>query len=82
MSLESLRAQLDDVDMQLVRLLARRAELVAEVWQWKAEHGAPRVDPTREADMRERLLREAEALGLSRPAVSDVLDRIIGRSLR
>ena len=82
MSLETLRAQLDVVDTELIKLLARRADIVADVWKWKAENGVPRIDPARGAEMRERLLSQAQSLGLSRSAVSDVLDRIVGRSLR
>ncbi|MGV3621771.1 MAG: chorismate mutase [Archangium sp.] len=82
MSLEALRAQLDVIDAELIKLLARRAHIVADVWKWKSEHGVPRIDPAREAELRERLLSQAQSLGLSRTAVSDVLDRIVGRSLR
>ncbi|PZR17568.1 MAG: chorismate mutase [Archangium gephyra] len=82
MSLETLRARLDELDTELIKLLARRADIVADVWKWKAENGVPRIDPAREAALRERLLSQAQTLGLSRSAVSDVLDRIVGRSLR
>lgn len=82
MSIEPLRAQLDLLDAELIKLLARRADIVADVWKWKAENGVARIDPARESEMRERLLSQAQALGLSRTAVSDVLDRIVGRSLR
>ncbi len=82
MSLETLRAQLDEVDAQLIEALARRAGIVAEIWAWKSEHGVPRVDAARELALRERLLRQAEALGLNRTAVSAILDRVVGHPLR
>lgn len=82
MSLETLRAKLDAVDADLIAVLARRAAVVDEIWAWKAAHGVGRVDPAREAEVRQRLLAQAEALGLSRQAVAAILDRVIGHALR
>jgi len=82
MSLESLRAKLDVVDAELIEVLARRAGVVAEIWEWKRAHGVPRIDPAREREVRERLLTQAVGLGLSRDAVAAVLDQLIGRPLR
>ncbi|MFZ5440416.1 MAG: chorismate mutase [Myxococcota bacterium] len=82
MSLETLRGKLDAIDAELIDVLARRAAVVDEIWAWKAAQGVGRVDPAREAAVRERLLARAEQLGLSRAAVSSILERIIGHSLR
>jgi chorismate mutase len=80
--LAALRAKLDGIDDDLLRALARRAEVVAEIWAWKQHHGVARVDPDRERAMRERLLSRAAELGLSREAVALVFDSIIGKALR
>ncbi len=82
MSLNEKRGQLDELDAELIRLLARRAGVVQEIWAWKQANGVERVDPVREADLRSRLLSQAASLGLSRDAVGAILDRIIGVSLR
>ncbi len=82
MSLQTLREKLDGVDAELIALLARRADVVAEIWAWKQAHGVTRIDPAREVLVRQRLLAQAEALGLSREAISAVLDQLIGRPLR
>lgn len=82
MKLEALRAQLDELDAELISLLARRAGIVQEIWAWKQANGVDRIDPVREADLRSRLLSQATSLGLSRDAVAAILDRIIGVSLR
>lgn len=82
MSLEEKRAQLDELDADLIRLLARRASVVEEIWAWKQANGVGRIDPAREAELRGRLLAQAESLGLSRDAVAGILDRIIGQRLR
>lgn len=81
MTLETLRAALDDVDDALIDLLARRAALVRDVWAWKQAHGLPRLDPAREHHMRERLLRRGVDLGLSADALDKVLAQIIGKPL-
>ena len=82
MSLESLRAQLDEVDAALIETLARRAELVEEIWAWKTANSVARVDSKREDEVRARLLAQADSLGLKREAVSAILDRIIRVALR
>ncbi len=82
MDLEHLRDGLDELDTQLIGLLARRARLVAEIWRWKEEHGVPRVDARREEEMKVRLLRQATSLGLKPDAIEAVLDRVIGRALQ
>lgn len=82
MSLTRLRAQLDAVDAELIRLLSRRAFIVEEIWAWKQDNGVERIDPARETELRARLLAQAEALGLSSERVAAILDRIVGVSLR
>ena len=82
MKLEELRAALDALDSELIRLLARRASVVEEIWSWKAQHQVARIDPERELELRSRLLAQAEALGLSTEAISAILDRIVGVPLR
>ena len=82
MSLSKLRAQLDEIDAELIRVLAKRASVVQEIWAWKQQHGVPRIDPAREVELRTRLLAQAESLGLSRDAVTAILDRIVGVPLR
>lgn len=79
--LERYRAGLDALDAELLDVLARRAQLVDEVWAWKRAHGVPLRDPEREAAMRERLLAAGEGAGLSREALRRVLDAVVGVKL-
>lgn len=81
MTLLDLRAQLDALDSELLHLLARRAQLVEEVWAWKRQQQMPRIDAARESELKTRLLNQAEQLGLSRKAVAPILDHIIGQQL-
>lgn len=82
MTIDALRAALDDVDAALIALLARRAALVAELWAWKDAHGLPRFDPAREASLRAAVARRASELGLSPAAVDAVFAAIVGKDLR
>ncbi len=82
MNLQLLRAQLDEVDLELIHVLARRAALVDAIWGWKQEHGVGRVDAEREVVVKERLLTVAVRLGLSVEAVEPILKQIVGRSLK
>jgi len=81
MTLDTLRAALDDVDAALIDALARRAALVREIWAWKEAHGLPRFDPAREQELRSRLVQRAVERGLSPDAVEAVLAQVIGKPL-
>lgn len=49
--LTALRDQIDEVDKELLNLLAKRLELVAEVGEVKSRFGLPIYVPEREASM-------------------------------
>lgn len=54
-SLDRIRAEIDGVDSELVRLLSRRVELAQEVGRVKGKDGAPFFTPERERQIHERL---------------------------
>lgn len=58
--LAPLREKIDQVDKQLIDLLAQRLALVAEVGKVKSEHGIPVYAPEREAAMIAARREEAE----------------------
>ena len=62
--LTALRDQIDEVDKELLNLLAKRLELVAEVGEVKSRFGLPIYVPEREASMLASRRAEAEALGV------------------
>lgn len=75
--LAGLREQIDAVDTQLVDLLARRLELVAEVGEVKGRLGLPIYAPERERAMIEAKRGLAEGRGVSPDLVEDVLRRLM-----
>ncbi len=80
--LDEVRGEIDAIDDELIRLLARRDDLVRRAWEWKAAHRLDERDPDRERAMRERLVQRARAHGLDAAAVLAVFERVIGRRLR
>jgi chorismate mutase/prephenate dehydrogenase len=78
--LDILRQQIDEIDSQLVELLARRAKITAEVGKYKSQAGLPIYVPEREADLIAKRRAEAEQQNVSPILVEDLLRRIIRES--
>jgi 3-deoxy-7-phosphoheptulonate synthase / chorismate mutase len=69
---DDLRARIAENDREIVARVNTRLRLVAELWQVKEEQGAPRVDPEREARLRESLAAANEG-----PLSPDGLERLV-----
>ncbi|MDD0823963.1 bifunctional chorismate mutase/prephenate dehydrogenase [Mannheimia sp. AT1] len=78
--LAPLREKIDQVDQQLIDLLAQRLALVAEVGKVKSEHGIPVYAPDREAIMIAARREEAEKKGIPADLIEDVLRRVMRES--
>ena len=50
-TLEELRAQIDDIDAQMVALFEQRMNVTRQVGEYKKEHGMPVLDRGREAEV-------------------------------
>jgi monofunctional chorismate mutase len=72
MDLDSIRANIDDIDHELVRLFQMRMNLVGEVAQYKAINSIPIFNPEREKSILNNLIPEGE-LG---PYTKDFLQSI------
>ncbi len=79
-ALDSLRDKIDGVDQELLQLLRRRLDLVAEVGAIKHKEGVPIYAPAREASMLATRRTEAEALGVPPQLVEDLLRRMMRES--
>lgn len=62
MELEALRAQIDEVDAQILSLYRRRMALCAEVGAYKKAAGLPVFQPQREKEKLEALTRGLSAI--------------------
>ena len=81
MSLDDLRKRLSAVDRELISLVARRQEIVAEVSAHKMRTGTATRDYARERRVIESARREAGALGLDTEVVEQVMRALIRSSL-
>ena len=59
MELSEIRAQIDTIDDELVRLFCQRMRLCGEVAAYKKEHGLPILMPTREQEKLDDVSRKA-----------------------
>ena len=75
--LAELRAQIEQVDRDLVTLIGRRRDLVLEVGKAKADLGRPVLDPPQEARVVRRAAAIARELGIDEELTRDVIWRII-----
>ncbi|MCQ2349021.1 MAG: bifunctional 3-deoxy-7-phosphoheptulonate synthase/chorismate mutase type II [Paludibacteraceae bacterium] len=74
--LAQLRAEIDQHDSELFRLLSERMEIVRKVGELKQREGTPVLQTQRYNQILERRLSEAEALGLSHDFVKRVMELI------
>lgn len=74
--LEELRREIDEIDRQLISLLARRMGLAGEIARIKEERGKPLRDEGREGEVVERARGLARELGLD-PEVAEAVMRVI-----
>ncbi|MCL1123077.1 bifunctional chorismate mutase/prephenate dehydrogenase [Shewanella surugensis] len=78
--LENLRGLIDGVDQQLIHLLRKRLDLVAQVGAVKHGAGLPIYAPQREAAMLAKRRGEAEKMNVSPQLIEDILRRLMRES--
>lgn len=78
MAIEQLRQEIDQLDIQLVELLAKRQAVTAQVGAYKKEVGKPIYDPEREAD----LIAKRRALAASLQVAPDLIEDLLRRIMR
>lgn len=81
-NLESLRHQIDDINDELLELLARRMHVSEEIGKYKKEHGMPIVQPSRYNELMERLVNYGESLGLGTDFIKNILTSIHEESVK
>ena len=81
MSLDDLRQRLTAVDAELVKLIAERQQIVAEVSAHKIDTGAPTRDYEREREVLGSVQRLSVELGLEPDLAADIMRLLIRSSL-
>ena len=79
-SLARARRVIEEIDRQLIALLARRVGRSKEIGTLKRIAGMPTLDPAREAEVIRRAASVAREQGLSDEKVRDIFWQIIGLS--
>ncbi len=75
--LSVLRDQIDDIDSQLVDLLAQRLAVTTQVGKLKSQVGMPIYAPAREAELLAKRREQAIKRGVSPELVEDILRRMM-----
>ncbi len=77
MDINALRTQIDDIDGQLVALLAARAQVTAHVGAFKRDRGLALYVPERESALLTARRQQALAAGVDPDLIEDVLRRVM-----
>ena len=81
-AIDTLRTRIDELDHEIIRLLAERMDISRRMAKLKREAGMSVYQPQRwEAVLTDRL-RQAENLALDQPFVKELLEKIHGESVR
>ncbi|WP_076542584.1 bifunctional chorismate mutase/prephenate dehydrogenase [Shewanella sp. UCD-KL21] len=80
LDLDNLRELIDGVDQQLLHLLRKRLDLVAQVGAVKHAAGVPIYAPQREASMLAKRRKEACEMDVSPQLIEDILRRLMRES--
>lgn len=79
--LDSLRNAIDELDIQILELVARRISVVLKIAEYKRARGLPVYDAERERCLIDRLCERSPA-PLDRDTVRHVFERLIDESRR
>ncbi|AUA58489.1 T-protein [Achromobacter spanius] len=84
--LASLRAEIDEIDQQIMLLLGVRFRCTDMLGELKTNHGMDLLDPVRESQQVERIRRLAEEAGvppaLAETILREVIDTVIDNHTR
>lgn len=81
-NLASLRQQIDQINDEILELLAKRMRITCEIGQYKKEHKMPVIQQNRYNDLMERLVKNGEELGMSEEFIRNILVAIHEESVR
>ena len=81
MSMEEVRSEVKKVDLEILKLLAKRMELVSEILEEKKKHGLSINDERQNELVLKRSIDKATELGLDTAAVKSLFQTIIQMSI-
>ncbi|MDR1729139.1 MAG: bifunctional 3-deoxy-7-phosphoheptulonate synthase/chorismate mutase type II [Prevotellaceae bacterium] len=81
-NLATLRKQIDEIDMNLIELLAKRMRISREIGQYKKEHDMPVLQTVRYDEIISKRVAQATAMEMSEEFMQTVLEAIHSESVR
>ncbi len=81
-SLTELRKQIDEIDDELLLILAKRMRISQEIGQYKKEHNMPVLQTVRYDEILEKRITAAEKMGMKAEFMKTVLEAIHEESIR
>lgn len=81
-NLAALRKQIDEIDMGLTELLAKRMRVAGEIGQYKKEHGMAILQASRYDEILSKRIAEGEVMGMSGEFMKTILEAIHSESVR
>jgi 3-deoxy-7-phosphoheptulonate synthase len=80
LGIPTLRDEIDRVDRELIKLIARRLHSSVEIAKIKAAKGLDMRSPDREAELIEEAVRDGQALGVSREYIETLMTTVLDYS--
>lgn len=80
--LESLRAEIDQLDEQLWEIIAQRISTAQEIGEWKRAHGEQVLQPERYQQVLDRCLAQGKQHSLSEALIREVMESLHKESVR
>ena len=78
--LDKCRAEIAEIDSQLIELLRKRVDIARQTGVLKREMRLPILDPKREAAVIRRVVEEARVRGLDEELIREILGHVLGLS--
>ncbi|MGC9150441.1 MAG: chorismate mutase [Microbacter sp.] len=80
--LSILRHQIDELDNQLLEILAKRFRISREIGIYKKEHGMPVLQPVRYDEILQNRVAQAQSIGINGEFMKNILEAIHEESVR
>lgn len=80
-SLDVLRADIDDITVQMINLLKRRDDISVQIGDIKRQRGLPISNETREFALRQKVLEEAKSIDLDQDMAARFLNHLISEAV-
>jgi 3-deoxy-7-phosphoheptulonate synthase len=80
LGIPSLRDEIDRVDRELIKLIARRLHSSVEIARIKAAKGLDMRSPDREAELIEEAVRDGESFGVARDYIEQLMTTVLDHS--